>query len=161
MQPETIWIPPGDGVPNNPRLPVLIYRGAFPGGSPEAAEALLARHGWNPAWRDGIHSHTHYHTTAHEALAIAGGTVTVRLGGDEGQEFGLSSGDIVVLPAGTGHKCLEASGDLLVVGAYPPGQSPDERRASPEHAAEFRARIARLPDPPGCPVTGAPYPRRL
>lgn len=160
MQSETIWLNGGGGVPNNPRLPVLLYRAGFPAGEPEAVEALFGRHGWPPAWRDGIHPYVHFHTTAHEALGIAEGAVRVQLGGPDGPELSLAAGDVVVLPAGTGHQCLDASQDLLVVGAYPHGQVPDQRRASPEQAAEARARIARLPDPPGSPVTGEPYPRR-
>ncbi|MCQ4158450.1 cupin [Roseomonas sp. GC11] len=160
MTRETIWLQGEAGVPNNPRLPVLLYRAAFAAGRPEAVEGLFARHGWPPVWRDGIHPYVHFHTTAHEALGIAAGAVQLRLGGEAGPEFALRGGDVVVLPAGTGHQCLEASADLLVVGAYPLGQVPDQRRASPGQAAEVRARVARLPDPPGSPVTGEPYPRR-
>jgi len=160
LQAENIWLEGQADAPNNPRLPVRIYRAVVPVGQPEAAEALFARHGWPPAWRDGIFPYVHFHTTAHEALAIVTGRTKVRLGGAEGQDFVLSGGDVVVLPAGTGHQCLEATDDLLVVGAYPAGQQPDQQRGADGHAAELRARIARLPDPPGCPVTGEAFPRR-
>lgn len=160
MQNETLWLPNQEAVPNNPRLPVLVHRAVFPPGQAERAEALFAGHGWLPAWRDGIHPYVHFHTTAHEALAVVQGQVRVRLGDESGPELQVAAGDVLVLPAGTGHQQVDGSDDLLVVGAYPEGQEPDQRLASTAQAAEARARIARLPDPPCCPVSGNTYPRR-
>ena len=161
MPAGTFWLQGATGVPNNPRLPVRVVRAAVPAGRPEAAEAILAERGWPPAWRDGIFPYVHFHTTAHEALAIVRGTVRVQLGGRGGMEMDLAAGDLVVLPAGTGHCRLRASEDLLVVGAYPPGQEPDERREADEAELQaHRARIARLTDPPACPASGQAYPRR-
>lgn len=158
MTPETLLLADDGTIPNNPRLPALLYRGALPAGDPEAAEALFARHGWPPAWRDGIHGYHHYHPNAHEALAIACGTVRVQLGGEGGEVLELRAGDVVVLPAGVGHRNLGGSGDLLVVGAYPPGASPEEYRGRPgEHDRAVHA-ITETPDPPSDPVRGGPWP---
>lgn len=152
----------GDGgeIPNNPRLPVLLHRAAVPPGDPAAAEALFASHGWKPAWRNGIYGYHHYHPNAHEALAIARGHVRVRLGGDAaGVTLDLSAGDVVVLPAGTGHRNLGNSADLLVVGAYPDGAEPPEEFTGAPGETELAQRaIPATPDPPGDPVTGAAYP---
>ena len=158
MTPELLVFADDGTVPNNPRLPALLYRGAIPPGQPEAAEALFARHGWPPAWRNGIYPYHHYHPNAHEALAIARGRVRVMLGGEGGEALDLKAGDVVVLPAGTGHRNLGASADLLVVGAYPPGQAPEEYRGRPGEHERAIAAIPALPDPPGEPVTGAPWP---
>jgi hypothetical protein len=46
---ELLRLPESGEIPNNPRLPVLLHRGATPPGDPAAAEALLAAHGWRPA----------------------------------------------------------------------------------------------------------------
>jgi uncharacterized protein YjlB len=155
---ERLMLPTGGEIPNNPRLPVLLHRGAVPAGEPEAAEALFARHGWTPAWRNGIYEFHHYHPNAHEALAIVAGGVRVRLGGEAGVTLDLAAGDVVVLPAGTGHRNLGASARLLVVGAYPPGDPPDQHTGRPGELARALAAIPRVPDPPSDPVTGAPYP---
>ena len=158
---ELLFLPEGRDVPNNPRLPVLLHRGAVPPGQPEAAEALFHAHAWRPAWRGGIHPWHHYHANAHEALAVASGHVRVVLGGDGGVQIDLAAGDVVVLPAGTGHMSLEASEDLLVVGGYPEGSAPpDQHHAAPEERALALHAIARTPDPARDPVTGAAYPLR-
>ncbi|MCK0209253.1 cupin domain-containing protein [Starkeya koreensis] len=152
-EPQTRLFPPSHGVPNNPSLPVLIYKGALPADA-GAMEAHIGANGWDCRWRDGIFDFHHFHSTAHEALAIARGHARVRLGGEDGAEVALHAGDVLVLPAGTGHMCLEASDDFLVVGAYPPGQ--DYEIEKPDEALTDRrlATIARVPLPSADPVGG-------
>src|SRR6266542_1482962 len=146
-----------DGVvPNNPALALVVYRGVLAEGGDRAAacERRFAAHGWPDAWRNGIYGHHHYHSTAHEVLGIAAGSARVRLGGEGGRSVELHAGDVVAIPAGVAHKRESASADLLVIGAYPRGQSPDLCRAEP--AAHDRAlpRIAAVPLPTADPVTG-------
>ena len=114
-------------VPNNPSLPMIVYRGALEAGPRCAAECerLFAANGWSGAWRNGIYAHHHYHSTAHEVLGIAAGSVRVRLGGEAGKSMELHAGDVAVIPAGVAHKNEGASPDLVVIGAYPGGKSPD------------------------------------
>lgn len=107
-------------IPNHPHLPLLLWRRVVdPGNRDPAArlEAIFARHGWVPAWRNGIYPLPHYHSTAHEVLGIARGRVRFRLGGARGVELVVEAGDVVFLPAGVGHQRLERAPDLLVVGA--------------------------------------------
>lgn len=53
-------------------------------------------------------------------LASRGRGVPLRFGGNKGRIFALKAGDVAVLPAGTGHQCLSADDEFLVIGAYPP-----------------------------------------
>jgi uncharacterized protein YjlB len=146
-------------IPNNPRLPALLYRGLTTvAGDPAACERLFAGHGWGGLWRDGIYPFHHYHSTAHEALGVAAGRALVLLGGPRGERVELQAGDVVVLPAGTGHRNLGASDDLLVVGAYPPGQRWDLRRGDPADRPAVLANIAAVPLPTTDPVFGADGP---
>lgn len=152
---ETLRLTDDGRVPNSP-LPALVYRGAVPGDAPaKRITALLEANGWRGTWVDGIFPFHHYHATAHEALVIASGSARVRLGGESGMSLEVTAGDAMILPAGTGH-CLEhATDDLVVCGAYPPGQEGyDLRRAGAGGIAAARAAIARVPLPATDPVTG-------
>lgn len=144
--------------PNNPRLPLVVYRAALDlaGERDPAApfERAFARHGWGGGWRNGIHPFRHFHTTTHEVLGIARGRAVVELGGAKGRVLTVEAGDVVVLPAGTGHRRVEASGDLLVVGAYPRNASFDQKRPGAVDHRKALAAIAEVPLPEMDPVEG-------
>ena len=156
-KPRTVRFKDAGAIPNNAKLPVLIYKGAvkLDNDPPAAVERVFQDNQWPPQWRDGIYPFHHYHSTAHEVLGIARGRVRVKLGGETGEEFTLEAGDVVVLPAGTGHKRIEGSSDLLVVGGYPPGQDWDLiREDEPNKKAAAVERIVRVPLPTSDPVAG-------
>ena len=140
-------------VPNNPSLPLIVYRSALEIGPRCVAdcETLFADNGWSGAWRNGIYAHHHYHSTAHEVLGIAGGAVRVRLGGEAGTTIELHAGDVVVIPAGVGP-------DLVVVGAYPGGKSPDMCSPGAQHRERVLRNVRDVPLPASDPVYGKPGP---
>jgi uncharacterized protein YjlB len=78
----------------------------------------------------------------------------VEFGGARGQAVAVEAGDVVVLPAGTGHRRIEASGDLLVVGAYPRNASFDQKRPGQVDHKKAVAAIAEVPLPEMDPVHG-------
>jgi uncharacterized protein YjlB len=151
-EPEIWAFEPNGWVPNS-ELPVLVWRNVVPVGDPDAIEARLCQNGWRPDWRDGVYPYHHYHSTAHEALACTSGSAELMLGGEGGRQVHVAAGDLLVLPAGTGHCRIKASGDFLLVGAYPQDQDWDICREAPDEAA--LARIAAVPLPRADPVEGA------
>jgi len=75
-------------------------------------------------------------------------------GGRHGRKLTMKAGDVLILPAGTGHQRLSMSDDLLVVGAYPRKGGYDmchPRKPDHDRAA---AAIARTPRPKADPVYG-------
>jgi uncharacterized protein YjlB len=146
-----------DGViPNNQRLRVLVYRGALKNADALDFKQLFAKNGWTNDWQNGIFDYHHFHSNAHEVLGIARGWVKVRLGGENGKSLRLEAGDVVVLPAGTSHKCESAGGVLLIVGAYDAGREWDICRGATQDKKKVRSNITSIPDPERDPVTGAP-----
>ncbi len=160
-KPETHVLKPGGGIPNS-SLPAIVYRDALP---PEAREgraacALLSANGWGGNWLYGVYPFWHFHTRGHEVLACVAGWARLGIGSDEGVEARIGKGDVVVLPAGVGHRALEASEDFLVAGGYPPGQEGNIVRPGEMEEGEISRQIAALPlpetDPLGSGRNGVP-----
>jgi uncharacterized protein YjlB len=145
-------------IPNHPRWPLVIYKGAvrLPDSLDPAAifEELFESNGWGNSWRDSIYDYVHYHSRIHEVLGIARGSAKVQFGGPKGRVVSLKAGDVAILPAGTGHQCLKASGDLLVVGAYPPKGGYDECRSQQKDHRKAVTAIAKVARPRSDPVYG-------
>jgi uncharacterized protein YjlB len=157
-EPVTLLLADDGLVPNNPRLPLVLYHGAIAlsGHADPAArfEREFARNGWGDAWRNGIYDFVHFHSMIHEVLGIAAGHARVRFGGKLGRELDLVAGDVAVLPAGTGHQRISASPDLLVVGAYPPEGTFDLCRPTLAEHARARETIPFVPLPKYDPLFG-------
>lgn len=126
-------LPPTDLIPNSPH-PLLHYPGLLDhlqitDQIPEKVHNLFHSNGWQTQWifRYGPTQRAHYHTQAHEAMAVLSGTATIRFGvaddddttspspsaslGHEegGVEVPAKAGDVFVLPAGTAHKTFDTT----------------------------------------------------
>lgn len=145
-----------EGVPNHPELPVVLRHGVEEIiDNPDACERLFAAHGWVGSWRNGLFPFDHFHSNAHEVLGVVRGEATVLLGGPAGKTARIIGGDVMVLPAGTGHRREVASDDLLVVGAYPAGQENyDLRRGDMSELEEAQRNIAAVALPKLDPSAG-------
>jgi uncharacterized protein YjlB len=156
IEPLTFTFQDDGLVPNNP-LPFLVYKGAVDVANdhPEKTiEGLFGANGWGDMWRNGVYDYLHYHATVHEALGIARGHARVRFGGDKGEELEVAAGDVAILPAGTGHRCLSASRDFSVVGAYPPGPKMQVTLPTPENHRKALKAIPQVKLPKTDPVLG-------
>jgi uncharacterized protein YjlB len=156
-QPITHTFADDGRIPNNV-LPLVLYRGAIDlAGSPDPEDLIekaFSANGWGGLWRNGIYPYVHYHSMIHEAMGVARGHAKVRFGGDNGRTIDVTSGDVVVLPAGTGHQRLTQSPDLVVIGAYPPNGKYNLCRGSKAERADALATIASVPRPATDPVFG-------
>jgi uncharacterized protein YjlB len=156
-KPQTFRFKDDGLIPNHPRWPLIIYEGAVPlapGLDPAAVfEELFDSHGWGRSWSDGIYDYAHYHSRVHEVLGIARGSGQARFGGPNGCVLDLKAGDVAILPAGTGHQRIKASGNFLVVGAYPASGAYDECK-SEEDRKKALPSIDRVARPRQDPVYG-------
>lgn len=151
---KTVVAPANGGIPNHPRWPALLEADACPGGESQLRD-VFADNGWGGMWTWSVFDYHHYHPASHEVLGVASGHAELHLGGPDGEIVTISKGDVLVLPAGFGHKLLSASEDFRVVGAYPPGQErPDILRAFDCGLDEVLKSIAAVPRPASDPAQG-------
>lgn len=146
-----------DGLIPNSVLPLVLYRDAINTNTddPERTiERVFSDNGWGGLWRNGIYDYQHYHSTVHEALGVACGHALVLFGGERGAAIQLSAGDVAILPAGTGHKCLFASHNFRVIGAYPPGRAMTVTLPTYDNHRKALQQIPGVPRPETDPVFG-------
>ena len=149
------------GIPNNPTLPLLVYPQALDESARSAAgcKALFASNGWGGAWVNGVFAYHHYHSNAHEVLGVIEGGASLTFGGPRGTTLDVRAGDVVVIPAGVGHRNEGASADFSVVGAYPKGQeSYDLRTGEAGERPEVVENIENVALPQADPLFGAAGP---
>ncbi|WP_411704388.1 cupin domain-containing protein [Edaphovirga cremea] len=147
---------PCKGVPNSP-LPLLIYRKVIEADTKDVAESLehlFAKNDWPPHWRSSVYPFTHFHTTTHEVVGVYVGSAELQLGGDNGKVYRVEVGDVILIPSGVGHKCISATDDFMLVGAYPTDHNPDICRDQPEKLSERTEAIKRIELPQSDPVLG-------
>jgi uncharacterized protein YjlB len=156
-QPQSIFFTPDAKIPNNPDLPVLVHKGILDRQTADK-EKVFRRHfeqnGWRGNWTGFVFDYHHFHTTSHECLAIGKGHITLMIGGENGKEFDLEAGDMIVLPAGTGHRMISSSENLIVVGVYPEGQENYDICRSLSQCPGAEEKIANLARPATDPFYG-------
>lgn len=154
---NTFYFKDDGSIPNNPSLPVLVYRGVLRD-DPAQAERIFNQNGWLNSWTNGVFGYHHYHSITHEVLGVAGGTAILQLGGENGRRVELRAGDVVVLPAGTGHQKISSSPDFSVVGAYPDGMDYNMCTGKPDERPRVLEEIRHVPLPRTDPLFGASGP---
>lgn len=165
---QRLLLAASEGWPNNPNLPVLIYRGVMAAGQDEEPPVLeagdvsrrLMRNGWRGAWENGVFNYHHFHSNAHEVLVVCEGEASLQLGGPQGRTLQVRAGDVIILPAGTGHRNAGSSPDFRVVGAYPAGLEDFDllRGVSPDDEEVIRERIDNVLLPQTDPIYGSQGP---
>ncbi|HYC86086.1 MAG TPA: cupin domain-containing protein [Chryseosolibacter sp.] len=133
--------------PNNSLLPLLVFQQAIADPDAEIVEEIFESNMWINPWRDGVFDYHHYHSTAHEVLGVIRGVARIQFGGPEGVTLQVEAGDVVIIPAGVAHKCVEADEFFQVVGAYPEGQEYDLMKGEDGERARAQENIKRVPLP--------------
>ncbi|MGF1551781.1 MAG: cupin domain-containing protein [Paracoccaceae bacterium] len=156
---ETLYLADDGRCPNHPSLPAMILHSALSGGSIDGIKALYEANRWFRVWDYTVFDYHHFHPDAHEALTVARGEAVIRLGGESGRDVEVRPGDVMVLPAGTGHKRMRASDGFTVVGGYPKGQEARTIRVADKAASDaVRREVAGVGLPATDPVYGAEGP---
>ncbi len=142
--------------PNNEKLPLLIFKQVFDSNhaSPERFEQLFTANSWPAAWRNGLFTFHHYHSSAHEVLGVYSGWVKACFGGPGGLLLEAEAGDVILIPAGVSHCNNDQSPDFKVVGAYPHGQVWDMKYGKAGERPTVDQVISRVSLPDADPVLG-------
>lgn len=145
-----------DGNIPNSVFPLIVYKKAFPFGDylDNVMEKAFAKNNWVNAWRNGVYDYHHYHSITHEVLGIYKGSAELQLGGEQGLRIDVTAGDVIIIPAGTGHKKISSTDDFAVLGAYPNGMDYDLMKGNKNERPKADERIAKVPFPDNDPVLG-------
>lgn len=143
----------------NSKYPVLIYKQALqlPKQKNRAsviAQQIFNRNGWSNSWRNGVYNFHHYHSSTHECMAITMGKVHIIVGGPKGKKVELLQNDVIILPAGVGHRCISSSEDFVCVGAYPQGKDYDINYGTELELKKAMKNIHNLSVPAKDPIFG-------
>ena len=154
VKPEALLFGENGRMPNS-TLPVLVYRAALRSGNLEhALRRVFHSNHWVGTWALGIYGFHHFHSNAHEVLGIAAGSATLLLGGEGTEPVFVEQGDVLVLPAGTGHRRIKDSWDFWVVGAYPRGQENYDEYLDKAMCANCALRLRAVDHPEADPLYG-------
>lgn len=140
-------------IPNNANLPLVIYPGILNKYMDQIDDMFLKK-GWNGTWIGSVYEYHHYHSTAHEVLGVLSGHAIIQFGGKQGVTLEASEGDVIMIPAGVGHKKIESTQDFRVVGGYPQGQDKDHCVGNSSERPEVLENIKQVPLPNTDPVFG-------
>jgi uncharacterized protein YjlB len=140
-------------------LPVLIYKKVWklPRQKNKSAEIIqqhFLSHYWSNSWKNGIYNYHHYHSNTHECIGVAMGSAILILGGPGEKRITIKQGDLLIIPAGVGHKCVSHSTDFLCVGAYPKGKAYDINTGTIEEYKKALPMLKKIPIPTTDPVFG-------
>lgn len=140
-------------IPNHPFLPALHYKQAIDI-QESNLESVFQQNGWKNTWRGGIYKFHHYHSNTHEVLGVRNGSGLLLIGGEGGSKILINTGDVLILPAGTGHKSISVSPDFEVVGAYPYGIDYNLKKDVKEDFIEVEEQILHSSFPKLDPIYG-------
>ncbi|MDQ0219711.1 cupin domain-containing protein [Peribacillus cavernae] len=154
---ETFYFEDDGSIPNNPDIPVLFYPAALKDKASQI-ENFFNENNWGNSWMNGIFDFHHYHSNTHEVIGVVKGSARLMIGGENGKQFEVTVGDVLVLPAGTGHKRLDSSPDFKVAGAYPDGMEYNTNTGKSEERPYALDEIKSVPLAKQDPVFGTDGP---
>ena len=158
---EPIYLKESKPYPNN-KLPALYYENVLESILGESYSGqdvmrLLQQNGYTNTWSNGILNQHHFHSIAHEALACTLGELRVQLGGEDEIILTVRKGDVLLLPAGTAHKKLEATEEHEIIGGYPLNQPDyDFQYGDASDYEAIKEKVAQVELPHTDPITDFP-----
>ncbi len=150
-----------DGIVPNSDKPAVIYRNAVHFNDVLEKEAmvqlqkLVSPNGWDISWSDSVYKRVHYHPNTHEVLVCFRSWAILELGGRRfGKEFMIRMGDVVIIPAGVGHRRVESTPNFKVFGLYPTRFTYETYWAYEKFRRSAMGKLKWVPMPPADPVYG-------
>lgn len=144
-----------DGIIPNNHLPVILYRKVTDDSDPSSwFEQTFRKNNWTNNWRDIVLPYDHFHSITHEVLGLGRGSVTLKIGGQNGMLIEAHAGDVIILPAGVGHFAFSQHTGYEFVGGYPNGNSWDLLTGLPQERERALKNLELVPLPQTDPVYG-------